>query len=136
MTERLPVDRGMSVIVKTVARWLRTPILVCGIYIVLYGHLGPGGGFAGGAVIATGLALRTIAYGDPTGGGAARARGVALASAGALLFLAAPTFRARLASATPHGARFLHSKSLLAGLLRRAALLHLARPRWPIAELH
>lgn len=90
MTETSATDRGMSVIVKTVAHWLRTPILVYGIYTVLYGHLSPGGGFAGGVMIATGLSLRTLAFGEPrTGQSATRARAAALESAGALLFLAA-----------------------------------------------
>ncbi len=35
--------------------------LLVGIYIVFHGHLTPGGGFAGGAVIATGLLLLLIA---------------------------------------------------------------------------
>ncbi len=81
-------DRGMSVIVKTVARWLHAPILVYGVYTVLYGHLGPGGGFAGGVVIAAGLSLSALAFGESrTGRNTTRA--AALASAGALLFLAA-----------------------------------------------
>jgi multicomponent Na+:H+ antiporter subunit B len=82
--------RGMSGIVRTVARWLETPILVYGIYTVLYGHIGPGGGFAGGVMIATGLTLRTLAEGVAPGGERAlRVRAAALASGGALLFLAA-----------------------------------------------
>ncbi|MGI9591691.1 MAG: MnhB domain-containing protein [Myxococcota bacterium] len=90
MTESPAADRGMSVIVKTVARWLWTPILVYGIYTVLYGHLSPGGGFAGGVMIATGLTLRTLAYGEPrTAQEASRARAAVLESAGALLFLVA-----------------------------------------------
>ena len=89
MTQTSPTDPGMSVIVKAVAGWLRTPILVFGAYTVLYGHLGPGGGFAGGVMIASGLALGTLAYGETrTGGSAARARAAVLGSAGALLFLA------------------------------------------------
>ncbi len=79
----------MSVIVKTVAGWLRTPILLFGIYIVLYGHLSPGGGFAGGVMIASGLALGTLAYGAARAGESrARARAAVLDSVGALLFLA------------------------------------------------
>ena len=90
MTRTSPADPGMSVIVKAVAGWLRTPILVFGAYTVLYGHLGPGGGFAGGVMIASGLALRTLAYGDArAGAGAARGRAIVLGSAGALLFLTA-----------------------------------------------
>ncbi len=88
MTQPSPAGQGMSIIVKTMARWLETPILVYGIYTVLYGHLGPGGGFAGGVMIATGLTLRTLAYGE-SGCDAARAGALVLTSAGALLFLAA-----------------------------------------------
>ena len=89
MTETAAANHGMGVIVKTVARWLRTPILVYGIYTVLYGHLSPGGGFAGGVMIATGLSLTTLAYGEPRTGDAMRARAAVLESAGALLFLGA-----------------------------------------------
>ena len=90
MTELSANERGMSVIVRTVARWLRTPILVYGIYTVLYGHLSPGGGFAGGVMIATGLTLGTLAFGEPRDGiDETRDRAAALGSVGALLFLAA-----------------------------------------------
>ena len=88
MTQPSPAGQGMSIIVKTMARWLETPIFVYGIYTVLYGHLGPGGGFAGGVMLATGLALRTLAYGE-SGREAGRAGALVLTSAGALLFLAA-----------------------------------------------
>ncbi len=54
MTERSP---GMSMIVKTVTRWLKGPILLFGIYIVLYGHITPGGGFGGGVIIASAFIL-------------------------------------------------------------------------------
>ena len=39
---------GMSMIVKTVTRWLKGPIMLFGIYLVAYGHITPGGGFGGG----------------------------------------------------------------------------------------
>ena len=34
--------------------------LVFGLYVVLHGHLTPGGGFQGGAVMATGAALMVV----------------------------------------------------------------------------
>ena len=37
-------EPGMSLIVRTAARWLKPFILLFGGYIVLYGHLTPGGG--------------------------------------------------------------------------------------------
>jgi multicomponent Na+:H+ antiporter subunit B len=52
--------RGMSPIVKTVSNWVKGFILVFGIYIVLYGHLTPGGGFGGGVIIAMVFVLLTL----------------------------------------------------------------------------
>jgi len=54
---------GMSVIVKTVTRisvWL---ILLYGIYIMMHGHLTPGGGFGGGVIIALAFLNIMLAYG-------------------------------------------------------------------------
>ena len=79
----------MSVIVRTVARWLKGFILLYGISIVLYGHITPGGGFAGGVVIASAFILLTLANGEP-GGLLFFSKGAAstLDSVGVLLFLA------------------------------------------------
>jgi len=52
----------MNIIVKTVSRIIFPFILVYGIYLAIYGHLGPGGGFPAGVVIATGFILLVIAY--------------------------------------------------------------------------
>ncbi|MBC8492868.1 MAG: MnhB domain-containing protein [Chloroflexi bacterium] len=57
---------GMSLIVKTVTGWLAALITVFGIYVVLYGHETPGGGFAGGVSIASGFILITLAFGQKT----------------------------------------------------------------------
>jgi hypothetical protein len=54
---------GMTVIVKTVTRWLKVFIFLYGIYIIITGHLAPGGGFAGGVIIACSYMLLTLAYG-------------------------------------------------------------------------
>lgn len=54
---------GMTLIVKTVTRvsvWL---IILYGIYIILHGHLTPGGGFAGGVIIALAFLNLMLAYG-------------------------------------------------------------------------
>jgi multisubunit Na+/H+ antiporter MnhB subunit len=56
-------DPGMSAIVKTVACLLVVPITVFGLYVILHGHLTPGGGFPGGAVMATMIALLLVAFG-------------------------------------------------------------------------
>lgn len=51
----------MSRIVQTIAILLYPFCLVFGIYVVLHGHITPGGGFQGGAVMATGAALMIVA---------------------------------------------------------------------------
>lgn len=58
--ERAP---GMSIIVKTVTRLTVWLILLYGIYIVLHGHVSPGGGFAGGVIIALSFVHVMLAYG-------------------------------------------------------------------------
>lgn len=52
----------MKEIVRTAADILYPLALVFGFYVVLHGHLTPGGGFQGGAVIATAFALMFAAY--------------------------------------------------------------------------
>lgn len=57
-------ETGMGMTVKTVTRWLKGPILLFGIYLVMYGHITPGGGFGGGVVIACAFILITLASGE------------------------------------------------------------------------
>lgn len=52
-----------DIILQTAARVLVPLIIIFGIYIILGGHLGPGGGFSGGAVIGAGLILYLNAFG-------------------------------------------------------------------------
>lgn len=54
---------GMTLIVKTVTRLTSGLILLYGIYIVIHGHVSPGGGFAGGVIIALSLILLMLAFG-------------------------------------------------------------------------
>jgi multisubunit Na+/H+ antiporter MnhB subunit len=54
---------GMTIIVKTVAEWIKGFILFYGVYIVLQGHLSPGGGFAGGVIIACSFIMMELAFG-------------------------------------------------------------------------
>ena len=56
-------EPGMTLIVKTVTRWIKGFIFLFGCYIVLYGHLTPGGGFSGGVIIAGAFVLLTLAFG-------------------------------------------------------------------------
>ncbi|MDO5345412.1 MAG: MnhB domain-containing protein [Lachnospiraceae bacterium] len=52
-----------DLILQTVAKILVPPIVIFGIYVILCGHLGPGGGFSGGAIIGAGLILYLNAFG-------------------------------------------------------------------------
>ncbi len=56
-------DAGMSLVVRAVTRWLLGLILIFGLAVALFGHLTPGGGFAGGVVLACGFVLATLAFG-------------------------------------------------------------------------
>lgn len=56
--------KGMTLIVKTITRLIAGLILLFGIYVVLHGHLTPGGGFAGGVIIAGSFVLLFLAYGS------------------------------------------------------------------------
>ena len=50
-------------ILQTITKVLVPPILIFGLYIILAGHLGPGGGFAGGAIIGAAFILYSNAFG-------------------------------------------------------------------------
>ncbi len=51
-----------SSLVRTGAKILFPLILLLGIYVFIHGHLTPGGGFQGGAIIATGFLLMLVSY--------------------------------------------------------------------------
>lgn len=53
----------MSLIVKTVTSMTVGLILLYGIYIVIHGHVSPGGGFAGGVIIALSFIHLMLAFG-------------------------------------------------------------------------
>jgi len=54
---------GMTLIVKTITRLTIGLILLFGIYIILHGHLSPGGGFAGGVIVALSFVHMMLAFG-------------------------------------------------------------------------
>lgn len=56
--------KGMTLIVKTIARLISGLIFLYGVYIVLHGHLTPGGGFAGGVIIAGAFILLILSEGS------------------------------------------------------------------------
>ena len=58
------VARPSSEILQTGARMLFAPLIVFGAYIFVHGHLSPGGGFQGGAVVASAVMLLLLADRD------------------------------------------------------------------------
>jgi len=52
-----------SPVVRIAADLLFGPIIMIGLYLIVFGHLSPGGGFSGGAVGGTGLLLCATALG-------------------------------------------------------------------------
>lgn len=56
-------EKGMTVIVKTVTRLTLGFILLYGVYVGLSGHISPGGGFAGGVIIALSFVHVMLAFG-------------------------------------------------------------------------
>ncbi len=54
---------GMTLIVKNISSWVKFLIALFGIYIIVFGDFTPGGGFAGGVIIASSYILLTLAFG-------------------------------------------------------------------------
>ena len=52
----------LSKIVRTVANQLILFILVFGLYVIAHGHITPGGGFQGGAVVVSGVVMLLVAF--------------------------------------------------------------------------
>ena len=83
------MKNGMSLIVKQVTNLVIGFILIYSIYVILYGHLSPGGGFAGGVILACGFILLVLAYGREFVSRLIRDRTLTFADClGALAFLA------------------------------------------------
>ncbi|UCC12544.1 MAG: hypothetical protein JSW02_03155 [candidate division WOR-3 bacterium] len=55
--------KGMSLIVKSITNVVIGFIFIYGVYIILHGHLTPGGGFAGGVIVAGAFVLKYLAFG-------------------------------------------------------------------------
>lgn len=56
-------SEGMSPIVKTIAGLLFPMILIFSFYVIMHGHLTPGGGFQGGAIGASAVVMLIVAFG-------------------------------------------------------------------------
>ena len=53
-----------SRIVKTISRTIIPFIFLFGVYMILFGHISPGGGFQGGVIVSMGVILAIVAYGE------------------------------------------------------------------------
>jgi multicomponent Na+:H+ antiporter subunit B len=81
-------ERGMTTIVKTIAKFITPPVILFGIYMVLHGHLTPGGGFPGGVIVAFTFILLTLAFGKEVAFQKLKSSTASvLESIGALIFL-------------------------------------------------
>lgn len=79
---------GMTLIVKTITRLTIGLIILFGIYIILHGHLSPGGGFAGGVIVALAFVHLMLAFGkDVAAAKISQNLASNLESLGALMFL-------------------------------------------------
>lgn len=104
--------KGMTIIVKTISSWVKVLIFLFGIYIIIFGHLTPGGGFAGGVILAASYVLLMLAFGRQF---AEKNFSLPVASrldcAGALLFAAIALF-GLLYGAAGFFYNFIHQKWL------------------------
>ena len=81
--------KGMTLIVKTISSWVKMLVFLFGIYIILFGHITPGGGFAGGVILACSYVLIMLAFGrDYTEENLSLKLASKLDCTGALLFIA------------------------------------------------
>ena len=109
-------NKGMTLIVKTVTRLTLAFVLIYGIYIVLQGHISPGGGFAGGIIIALSFIQLMLAFGkEAVLKKLNHRRTLFFASAGATMFLITAVLNFTKARHMVEGAG--HFKILTAGLI-------------------
>jgi len=62
--EEVAILKPSSQLIQAGSKLIFPAILVLGAYVFIHGHLTPGGGFQGGAIIATGFLLMMMAYKD------------------------------------------------------------------------
>lgn len=80
-------SRSVSIIILVASRALARVIQLFGIYVIIHGHYSPGGGFQGGALLASGVILMRMAYGrEESQSEVTTEAAVPLASIGALIF--------------------------------------------------
>lgn len=77
-----------SLILRATTRFLLSLLLLYAIFLLFSGHNAPGGGFAGGLMVAAAFALHTLAYGVESTYQALRLEPPTLMATGLLLALA------------------------------------------------
>ena len=78
----------LTKIVRTVANQLIVFILIFGLYVIAHGHLTPGGGVQGGAVIVSGVVMLLVAFSSQELKKSLRERVLSIMeSSGALIFI-------------------------------------------------
>jgi len=78
----------LSKIVRTAANQLIVFIVIFGLYVIAHGHLTPGGGFQGGAVIVSGVVMLLVAFSSKELKKSLRERTLSIMeSSGALIFI-------------------------------------------------
>jgi multicomponent Na+:H+ antiporter subunit B len=82
----------MSLIVKTITRLVSGFIAIFGTVVVLYGHVSPGGGFAGGIIIASAFVLLVLAFGQEYASRFVTGRAATMWDSGGALALLAVAF--------------------------------------------
>jgi energy-converting hydrogenase B subunit I len=105
----------MSKIVRVSADLLYPAILIFGLYVILHGHLTPGGGFQGGAVVATAAALVIVAFSYEEVVGMVKKSVLTLQESGGLVMFAGVALIA-LGLGTTFFYNFLANSGLLFGM--------------------
>ena len=83
----------MSKIVRTIAGIAFPFSMIYGLYVIAHGHLTPGGGFQGGAIVASALAMLLVAFGSKWTVGKIKEKNLSvLESVGAISFIALALF--------------------------------------------
>ena len=78
----------LSKIVRTVTNGFIPFIIIFGLYIIAHGHLTPGGGFQGGAVVVSGVVMLLVAFNSQELKKSLRERVLSITeSSGALIFI-------------------------------------------------
>jgi multicomponent Na+:H+ antiporter subunit B len=82
------IERHESVVVQTFVRVMVPPVQLFALYVLFFGHDGPGGGFQAGVMLGASYILIALAFGRDTLDRRVSERAcLALAAAGVLLYL-------------------------------------------------